>query len=331
MTGGMIHKTVQVHLNRICNLSCLHCYSRSGPAERESIDPAILKCFLTEAREQGYMIVAFSGGEPFLYPEFAETLLFCQDIGFINTVITNATLLRHNKGNILQYLDFAAVSVDGPEQVHNTIRRSQTAFSRMRVGLDVIKDAGIRFGIAHTVSRESLPYLPWMAEFSCSVGAEVLQLHPLGVVGAAVDHAIDVMNGEVLARTYLAALALRDEYKGSLHIHIDLFNLEQIKRNRQLIIPQLPARPSVLLSEIINPLVLLSNGLVSPVSHGLNAKYAITNLYERSFSTALAEYFCRGLPELHDFCSEVAGFLFSEPDPWPYVNWYETLERQSIQ
>src|SRR5438093_1921260 len=146
----MSAKTVQVHLNRLCNLSCAHCYSRSGPSEHETLDPQIVYDFLRDARSLGYDVVAFSGGEPFLYPRFNDVLACASKLGFAAIAVTNGTLLTGDRGECLKRLNLVGVSVDGPEHIHNAIRRSPTAFSRMAAGLDRLRAIGVPFGIAHT-------------------------------------------------------------------------------------------------------------------------------------------------------------------------------------
>ncbi|MFO0804345.1 MAG: radical SAM/SPASM domain-containing protein [Gemmataceae bacterium] len=51
-----------------CNLACPHCCVPIEWTDRLAIPPAIR--FLEQAREAGIEILGFTGGEPFLYPEF---------------------------------------------------------------------------------------------------------------------------------------------------------------------------------------------------------------------------------------------------------------------
>ena len=59
--------TIQIHPTRKCNLSCLHCYSSSGPAYKEMLNVEALKIFLEYAYRNGFNNISVSGGEPFLY------------------------------------------------------------------------------------------------------------------------------------------------------------------------------------------------------------------------------------------------------------------------
>ena len=316
-------------MNRLCNLSCLHCYSRSGPGERESLDPGLVVRFLADAGEQGYEVAAFSGGEPFLYPRFREILEATSDLGLSAVAVTNGTVLRGERADLLPLLDLVAISVDGPEPVHNRLRGSPTAFSRMAAGLEVVRASGVRFGIAHTVTRESLVHLPWMAEFARSAGAEVLQLHPLGLVGAAHDHRLDSLDGETLARAYLAALALRADHGDKLRIHVDLFNRAHLRTNLDLVVPPARADPNTRLSDVVNPLVLLSNGDVSPICHGLGERFLVGNIGETPLKASVPRFLEEGLPRLHRFCSALAERVARDDEGWPYLNWYELLEREA--
>jgi pyruvate-formate lyase-activating enzyme len=326
----MASRTVQVHLSRLCNLSCAHCYSRSGPAERESLSLTAVARFLADARDEGYGVAAFSGGEPFLHPRFREILEETRALGMSAIAVTNGTVLaRKSAAEALALLDLVAVSVDGPAPVHDRLRGSRTAFARMLDGLDQVRRSAIPFGIAHTVTRDSLPHLPWMAAFAREAGARLLQLHPLGLVGAAADNALGALDGEVLARAYLAALALRAEHGEALAIHVDLFNLEQVRARPALVVPPERAGDGMRLADAINPLVLLSDGRIAPICHDLAARFPVGDLARESLAAAAPRFLGEGLPRLHDFCRALAERILAEEDPWPYLNWYELLAREA--
>src|SRR3989442_11226085 len=55
-----------------CNLTCPHC---CVPVEwPDRLDIGVALAFLEDARAQGIDILGFTGGEPFLYPEFLHAL-----------------------------------------------------------------------------------------------------------------------------------------------------------------------------------------------------------------------------------------------------------------
>src|SRR5262245_35512066 len=55
-----------------CNLTCPHCCVPIEWPDRLDIPVAI--CFLEDARREGVRTLGFTGGEPFVYPEFVLTI-----------------------------------------------------------------------------------------------------------------------------------------------------------------------------------------------------------------------------------------------------------------
>jgi len=72
-----------------CNLACPHCCVPIEWTDRLPIDVALH--FLDDAHRQGVRRIGFTGGEPFLYPEFVITLTRrAADLGFrFDKVMTN--------------------------------------------------------------------------------------------------------------------------------------------------------------------------------------------------------------------------------------------------
>lgn len=284
--------------------------------------------FLKEAADEGYGVVAFSGGEPFLYPDFAAVLEAAKALGLRRLAVTNGTVLAGARAAALGLLDLVAVSVDGREDVHNRIRRSPTAFARMVKGLDVVRRAGIPFGIAHTVTRDSLPNLPWMAEFAVEQGARILQLHPLGMVGAAEEGlAGGGLDGEILARTWLTALALQADYGDRLTIHVDLFNRATLAARPELVVPGEGSEVgNSRLSDILNPLVVMSNGELSPICHAMGPSFRFGRLGGEPLPVIARRFRATTLGDLRALCHSLWQEVVDDEDGWPYLNWYELLE-----
>lgn len=331
MVGAIASKTVQVHLNRRCNLACAHCYSASGPRETEQLAAGALIDFLGEAANEGYGVVAFSGGEPFLYDDFAAVLAAAKRLGLRRLAVTNGTVLTGRRAAALALLDLVAVSVDGREAVHNRIRRSPTAFARMLKGLAVVRGAGLPFGIAHTVTRDSLPDLPWMAEFAVEQGARILQLHPLGMVGAAeAGLAGGGLDGEILARTWLTALALQADYGDRLTIHVDLFNRATLAARPDLVVPgEGDEAGNPRLSDILNPLVVMANGDLSPICHAMDPSLRLGRLGSEPLSDIARRFRGATLGDLRALCQNLWQEVVDDADGWPYLNWYELLETRA--
>ncbi|HMC89337.1 MAG TPA: radical SAM protein [Gemmataceae bacterium] len=109
-----------------CNLACPHC---CVPIEwPDRLDIGVALRFLEDARAYGIGILGFTGGEPFLYPEFVHTL--CRraaKLGFrFDKIVTNGVWFRDKR------------------HLHEELERlAATGFSG-KLGLSVDKFHGIR-------------------------------------------------------------------------------------------------------------------------------------------------------------------------------------------
>ena len=107
----------------VCNLHCTHCYwwlnrksNEQDGLSSEEWRRIIKKTF----KKHNTFIVTLVGGEPTLRPDIIE--VFCEEMPRQVCVVTNATFpLRRHKN-----LYFYWVSIDGTENVHDSIRGKGT-------------------------------------------------------------------------------------------------------------------------------------------------------------------------------------------------------------
>lgn len=151
------------HITNSCNLSCGHCLFAAGPQERQSLERSQLLNAICQARELGCRLFYFTGGEPFVYPDFNEiiaSILQEQDNHVV--VLTNGLLFGQQQESLAGLdplrLHFQ-VSVDGLEASHDAIR-GQGTFPRLMTNLDKMQAAGFHVTLSTAVCRENLADLP---------------------------------------------------------------------------------------------------------------------------------------------------------------------------
>ena len=84
-------------------------------------------------------IVSLFGGEPFLYPDLLPLVREIKKRGLTCTVITNGGRLEEKAGELVDAgIDSIAVSIDGPEEVHNRIRGKADAFQKAAAGVEAV-------------------------------------------------------------------------------------------------------------------------------------------------------------------------------------------------
>ncbi|MGI0023809.1 MAG: radical SAM protein [Nitrososphaera sp.] len=110
-----------VDVNNVCNLHCTHCYWWLNRKEEQDMSVDNWKRIIRDTfNRQHIFVTTLVGGEPTLRPDIIE--VFCEMMPKRICVVTNGTFpLRRYDG-----LYFYWVSLDGTEQVHDSIRGKGT-------------------------------------------------------------------------------------------------------------------------------------------------------------------------------------------------------------
>ena len=279
--AGSDLRVLHLHPTRRCNLRCLHCYSESGPAERDSIAPAAARSAVASASRLGYTMLSVSGGEPLMYEGLWELLDQARRAGMVRAIVTNGVSLTPAvAARLRDAVDVVAVSLDGPPDRHNHLRQHPAAFERMEQGLAALRVEGVRFKLLCSVSAESLAYLPWAASFAIQQGASALQIHPIEPAGRAERLPRDAAPDETALKAYLIAERLRQIWGEQLQVDVDIADLLPFACDTGA-----PAScPSIVagddLSAVVSPLVIEPDGAVVPLRYGFSRAFAIGNIHE---------------------------------------------------
>jgi len=113
-----------------CNLRCLHCYNENHIIKNEL---SLNKIFnvIDQVSDLGFKEIHINGGEPLKHPNIIEILNYCNSKGLETLLETNATLLSSeiiSELTSMAHLKIRA-SIDGPEKIHNSIRRTNDAIN----------------------------------------------------------------------------------------------------------------------------------------------------------------------------------------------------------
>ena len=327
---GLTQRIIHVHPGLGCNLSCRHCYSSSGPASKVRLDTDVVCQALNDAANLGYDVAAFSGGEPTMHPGLLQMLQTARASGLRTTVTTNGTLLTDRIiSDLEECVDLLAISLDGPPEVHNQMRGSETTFSRMMEGLNRLKQSRIPYGFIFTLTQTSWEHLVWAGEFAVEHGGQLLQVHPLEQMGRGASLIQLSPDTDILAKAYLLGLALQARFNNVLRVQIDLFNREHLLQypNAVYAAGGISGRTSVP-ADRLNLIVLEADGSVVPFAYGLSHEYAIANVREQRLEHAFPIYLETRYPRLLELCYRVFQDQVVATDS-PLLNWYEAVVRTS--
>lgn len=166
------------HLTSRCNLACGHCLFGSSPASSETLPPDLLRQGLREARELGSNLLYFTGGEPFVYPDFPAIITELLTDPEVHVVILTNGLLLAQYLPLLRALPrerlHLQISLDGLEEHHDSLRGPGT-FKRLMAVLDLLGQHHILITLAVAVNRINVKDLALITELAAR--KKVTSLH----------------------------------------------------------------------------------------------------------------------------------------------------------
>jgi uncharacterized Fe-S cluster-containing radical SAM superfamily protein len=152
-------ETLWINTGTLCNITCANCYIESSPRNDalSYISAAEVAAFLNEAETSRLPLqeVGFTGGEPFMNPDFLVMLQDALKRGFKALVLTNAMkpMMNHAKGLLALHQQYGArltlrVSLDHPDPAIHDAERGAGSFDRTLEGLRFLASHGFRLHIA---------------------------------------------------------------------------------------------------------------------------------------------------------------------------------------
>ena len=146
-----------------CNLSCMHCYSKSTLDEVDTLTTEQIKKTILEMKANGVKFIIFSGGEPLTRKDLFDIADFCKENKIITYLSSNG--LYFTKGNIQKIVDsfnYIGVSIDGDEKTHDYFRGLKGAFKETLKAVLLANSTGAKVGIRFTITKETLGSLEYI-------------------------------------------------------------------------------------------------------------------------------------------------------------------------
>ncbi len=166
------------HLTDSCNLSCRHCLFAASPAKSRSISPQLLEKTVGEALDLGCKLFSFTGGEPFIFPDFLPFLqtLLQKNPDCHAAVLSNGMLLEQSL-ELLQGMErlHLQLSLDGLEQSHDR-QRGAGSYRKLIANLNALQQAAVPFTLSVAISSENINDLPELVRLASNLGAASIHL-----------------------------------------------------------------------------------------------------------------------------------------------------------
>jgi len=325
VASGALRPILQLHATRHCNLACAHCYTKSGPDAREALMPDTIVPLLEDAWALGYRVLSVSGGEPLIDRHLFEWLPTARSLGFQIDIATNGLLVTPAlAARLAPLVDIVAVSIDGPPEAHNELRRSRVAFAGAERGLRALKAAGIVTAVIHTARADSLVHLRWLFGWARDLDLHLLQLHPLEASGRAfaMHEALEDSEGSLATRLMLLSGIIGADH-ATVPVHVDAVPFAMLDAICDRPVEILLAGSGV--ASLCDTLVVGSDGAVMPLVHGIDPALSLGSLHGARLSMLAARWMADGgAAALVQHQRNVRDDL-RETLQWPYFGWHAAL------
>lgn len=149
-------KEIKIEVTDKCFRNCVHCSSDALGTGKKILDKNFIKRLLDEGKELGCTSVAFTGGEPTLYPHLDEVIEYAKKLGYYVKMYSMLTPMDSNI-EYLQELDMAGLD----EIIYSTgfalTRDGAVNLDRLKKFLPrIISDTNISLGIHHVITKYTL-------------------------------------------------------------------------------------------------------------------------------------------------------------------------------
>lgn len=225
-----------------CNYACQYCnhWSRSTYSDEMTL-AEWQNAIRGIKRFPGKALLQFTGGEPFVWPHFADLGLFCADEGVDWDVITNGSAFHNAK--VVRAVVSARplkvdISVDGANPaVHDLARGVDGSLNRIERGLSLLRAERDRIGVTFpiriktTVSRINVSHLEPLAEWAEKHGASAIDFNLATRWGGVYDPPVlDRQDDDVEIRRQINLLKEAEKRVG---VAISLMGLNTVSSYKQ--------------------------------------------------------------------------------------------------
>lgn len=146
-----------------------------------------LERHLSSLKDLKVQWVVFSGGEPLLHSNIFALAALLRSVGIRVTLLSSGQLLSDFATQLAEHTDDTILSLDGPEPVHDVIRRVKGAFRSLVRGIEEVRGrrASYPFSCRTTVQRENYRHLRETLRAAKSMGVESISFLAADVTSTA--------------------------------------------------------------------------------------------------------------------------------------------------
>jgi MoaA/NifB/PqqE/SkfB family radical SAM enzyme len=219
-----------------CNCRCVMCdiWKRET---HEQIRVADLDRHRASLRNLGVRQVVLSGGEPLLHSDLRALCDFFRELNIRLTLLTTGLLLLKRANDVSSLFDDVIVSIDGPREIHDGIRRVHGAFDVIGKGVAAIHAhrPDMRIGCRTTVQKANHRHLRATVAAAKTIGFNSISFLAADLTSEAFNRPLVWLGDRQneIALTAEEVAALEEEMERLIVEHADDIHRKYIAENPQ--------------------------------------------------------------------------------------------------
>jgi len=199
--GGRVPLYCEWEVTDRCNMHCDFCGTRKTvPSNLPEVSTQEALSLIDELSGLGTKMVHFSGGEPTLRPDLAQLVHRAKEKKILVSFTTNGSAPAQVMEQLLD-ADLIRVSIDGPEEFHDSLRKSRGAFKKATGTVEFLVSRGKKPVITSTYTPQT----------SCGILEELVGI----ARGLKIQLSLNVLGRSLNAQDRLSAKGKNDSLLNS--------------------------------------------------------------------------------------------------------------------
>ena len=144
-----------------CNCRCVMCDIWKDNKNLKQLTEQDVAGLLSALKKYGTKQVVMSGGEALLNANFFRLCELLRKEKISVVLLSTGLLMKKNTADLLQYVNEIIVSLDGDETTHDRIRNISGAYSKLKEGIQSIKQVNPAYKITARTVIHKLNFRVW--------------------------------------------------------------------------------------------------------------------------------------------------------------------------
>ncbi len=216
------------NLTNRCNLSCLHCYSKSTLESKDALSLDDILSTLPLLAKSGIKFIIFSGGEPLTRSDIFDITAKCKELGIVTYLSTNGLYIKKNNvEKIAASFDYIGISIDGSENTHDAFRGLKGSYKLSIEAIRLLLQHSDRIGIRFTLTDKTKQDLPFIFELAETMNIPKVYISHLVYSGRGFENqAMDITPIDRYESVKFIIDKALNYYKNNVNIEVVTGNME---------------------------------------------------------------------------------------------------------